>query len=465
MQPLEIDPAAFRSLAASVGDLAAEFLTTLDDRPIFPDTTGARTSAAFGGPPPELGMGATALDELRMVADHARAGNGRWFAYVAGSGEPVGGLGDLYASILNQNVTAWRSTPAAVTIERTVVGWMAALLRCEEFSGSLTGGGSSGTLMGLAMAREALAPANEDGVRPCVVYASTEVHMAVAKAVALLGIGRSNLRLIPVDDDFRMRTDLLAAAIAEDRRRGRLPIAVVATAGTIATGAIDPLEAIAGIARAEDLWLHVDGAYGVPATLVVPEAFVGLALADSVVVDAHKWLYQPIDCSVLLYRDPSAAQRAFAYTDDYARSLFDDPVEGFAFFEESIELTRRFRALKLWLSIRYHGVAAFRAAIADDLRHARLLADLVDAEPTLERLAPVPLSAVCFRWTDGDTGSIDDRNRAILRHVVKRGRVYISNATLDGRFALRACFVNHRTTDDDVAAIVEEVLSAARATA
>ena len=292
-----------------------------------------------------------------------------------------------------------------MTIERTVVRWLAEAAGCEGFTGSLAGGGSSVNLMGLAMAREAKAPANEDGARPGAVYASAEVHMSVPKALALLGTGRANLRLIPVDDAFRMRADLLEAAIEQDRRAGIGAIAIVATAGTTNTGAIDPLAEIAGIARAHDLWLHVDGAYGGLAALAVPGLFAGLSQADSIALDAHKWLYQPVDCSALLYRDAGAARRAFAYTGEYARSLSDDPVEGFEFFAESLELSRRFRALKLWLSLRYHGFGQFREAIREDLRHAQLLARLIAAEPALELLAPVELSTVCFRWKAAGRGT------------------------------------------------------------
>jgi len=197
----------------------------------------------------------------------------------------------------------------------------------------------------------------------------------------------------------------------------------------------------------------------------VPERLAGLALADSLSVDAHKWLYQPLDCSALLYRDAEIARQSFAYTGDYAKSLSVDPVEGFAFFEESIELSRRFRALKLWLSLRYHGLGQFRQAIGNDLRHGQLLAELIEAEPSLELLAPVELSAVCFRWTGGSAATLDERNQQILQRVVRRGRVLLSNATLGGRFALRACIVNHRTTDQDVAAVIQEVLAAAQETA
>jgi aromatic-L-amino-acid/L-tryptophan decarboxylase len=308
-------------------------------------------------------------------------------------------------------------------------------------------------------------PANEEGARPGAVYASAEVHMSVPKALALLGVGRASLRLIPVDDAFKMRTDALAAAIERDRRAGIPAIAVVATAGTTSTGAVDPLRVIADIAQTWGLWLHVDGAYGGLAAMATPELFAGLAQADSISLDPHKWLYQPLDCSALLYRDAGAARRAFAYTGEYAKILSGDPVESLAFFEESIELSRRFRALKLWLSLRYHGIGKFRAAIRQDLEHAQLLARLIIAEPTLELLAPVELSTVCFRWKDAPEAELDQRNAAILREVIRRGHVYLSNASVHGAFALRVCIVNHRTTDADIAAVVAEVTAAAAATA
>ena len=194
--------------------------------------------------------------------------------------------------------------------------------------------------------------------------------------------------------------------------------------------------------------------YGVPAALAVPERLEGLALADSLSLDAHKWLYQPIDCGCLLYRDAQAARKAFSNSDDYVRIFNEDPAEVFAFFEESFELSRRFRALKLWMSLQYHGRRAFREAILRDLAHAQLLAETIRAEPELELLAPVTLSAVCFRHRSKD-------NQATLKRVIARGRVYLSNATIRGQFALRACFVNHRTTEDDVREIVSEVLAAA----
>ncbi len=468
MDPLDVSSDEFSVLAAKVMELASEWISSQDGRAIFPATSGQICEQLFSLELPQCGMGADALTALRDVMAHSRAQNGRFYGYVQGPGEPVAALGDLLASVVNQNMTAWRSSPAGVTIERTVVRWLAEAVGCRGFFGTLTGGGSAANLMGLTMAREAKVPANERGLRgapPCAIYASEEVHMAVPKAVAMIGIGRENLRTVHCDAGYRMISSELERAIRRDKAQGVVPVAVVASAGTVSTGAIDPLREIADIAHAQGAWMHIDGAYGALASIATPGNFDGMALADSLSLDPHKWMYQPLDCGCLLYRDLEMARQTFKYTGDYAKQLSTDPVEGFAFFEESIELSRRFRALKLWLSWRYHGLKAFREAIARDLRHAQRLAAAVNACPELELCNDVELSAVCFRHRIKDEASEDERNRfnmAVLKRLIVRGRVYLSNALLKGRFCLRACIVNHLTKDSDVDAVVPEVLAAAR---
>jgi aromatic-L-amino-acid decarboxylase len=465
---MEISPEQFRQITERILEIATDYLKNMDARAIPAEGSGAAIERIFRSPLPEMGLPEQAISGLGEVVRYSRAQNGRFFGYVLGSGEPAAAAADLLCSVLNQNVTAWRSSPAAVTIEHTVVGWLAQAVGCQSFHGVLTGGGSNANLMALAMAREASAPVNEGGARsgpPVAVYASTEIHMSIPKAIALLGIGRENLRLIPVDDSFRMVPEQLQLAMLRDKQLGIKPVAVLATAGTVNTGAIDPLPQIAAIAAKYGAWLHVDGAYGALGAIAAPDKFQGLALADSISLDPHKWLYQPIDCGCLLYRDAAAAHRAFARSDDYVRSLTTDPIEGFAFFEESIELSRRFRALKLWFSLRYHGFAALRMSIEKDLRHAQRLASSIAGEPRLQLLAPVELSAVCFRFVgDGDLpeARLNQLNFDILRRIIQRGRVYLSNATLDSKFCLRACIVNHRTTDSDVDCVLTEVLAAAR---
>jgi len=289
MNRLEISPEQFRRLAERVTKLAADYIESLDSRAIHPVVSGKETESIFRTELPEKGLGEDALTGLQDVIENSRAQNGRFFGYVLGSGEPVGAAADLLASVLNQNVTAWRSGPAAVAIEKTVVGWLAQAVGCVHFTGCLTGGGSAANLMGLAMAREAKAPANESGVRAGgMVYASEEVHMSIPKTVALLGIGRENLRLVATDKSFRMIPGELERIVRRDKEDGKNPIAVVATAGTINTGAIDPLPEIAEVAGRHDAWLHVDGAYGALAAMVIRDQFKGLELADSISLDPHK---------------------------------------------------------------------------------------------------------------------------------------------------------------------------------
>ncbi len=464
MNSLEISPDQFRRLSDRVTELAAQYLGSLDSKPIAPPTSGIESASLFETTLPEKGLGETALNDLGAVIDSSRAQNARFFGYVLGSGEPVGAVADFLASVLNQNVTAWRSGPASVMIEKTVVGWLAEAIGCAGFRGYLTGGGSSANLMGLTLAREAMAAANELGMTAtAMVYASEEIHMSIPKSVALLGMGRRNLRLIPTDSALRMDVGALEQKIRADKGAGKIPVAIVASAGTVKTGAIDPLRQIADVARAHGASFHIDGAYGALAAIAEPKKFDGMSLADSISLDPHKWLYQPLDCGCLLYRDPKAGERAFSHSGDYARTLSADPIEGFAFFEESLELSRRFRALKLWLSLRYHGLAAFRESIAKDLRQARRLAERIKDEARLELVAAGELSAVCFRYVGTQRRSEDELNNLnaqLLKALIKRGKVYLSNASVQGKFCLRACIVNHRTSDADVDVVLDEVFAA-----
>jgi aromatic-L-amino-acid decarboxylase len=469
MNPLQISTDEFRRLAARVTEFASAYLDELDAEPISPSISGDESVLIFQSPLPEQGLREEALNALPEILKFSRGQNGRFFGYVLGSGELVASIADLLASVVNQNVTAWRSGPAAVVIEQTVVGWLAQAIGCPGFRGHLTGGGSSANLMGLAMARETTRPANEKGIASGgMIYASDEVHMSIPKSVALLGIGRDNLRLIPTDASFRMIPEELDRQIVLDRRSGKIPVAIVASAGTVNTGAVDPLSRIADIAEHHKTWFHIDGAYGALAAMAVPLKFDGLNRANSISLDPHKWLYQPLDCGCLLYRSAEAAQKAFSHSGEYARALSTDPVEGFAFFEESLELSRRFRALKLWLSLRYHGLRAFRESIRKDIAQAQRLAMSIQNTRELELLAPVELSAVCFRHRGTGHSSADDLNRFnadLLKRTVQSGKIYLSNAMLRGKFCLRACIVNHRTTNTDIDAVVPEVLAAATQTA
>jgi glutamate/tyrosine decarboxylase-like PLP-dependent enzyme len=323
-------------------------------------------------------------------------------------------------------------------------------------------------LAALCMARAAKLPeAGRRGMRhfpEAVLYASKEVHLSIGKACDMLGLGREALRLLPTDADFRLRSDALVEAIERDRREGRLPIAVVASAGTASTGAVDPLEEIAGICQANEVWLHIDGAYGALAATARPDLFRGLAQADSVSLDCHKWLFTPIDASCLLYKNPLPAFHAFSYDADYATPLQSGD-EGFAFFDVGPELSRPFRALKVWMMLSAFGAGAFREVIDRNLALARLLGERLAALPDFEVMAPISLSICCFRYRPSAgmaAAELDKLNRRILLQTQERGRVYMSNTAIDGRFALRVCVTNHRTTESDWDILIDEVRAAAK---
>jgi glutamate/tyrosine decarboxylase-like PLP-dependent enzyme len=307
------------------------------------------------------------------------------------------------------------------------------------------------------------------------LYVSPETHHSVAKAATVLGIGSDHVREVPVDEAFRMRADALEAMVEEDLRRGHQPFCVAATAGTVGTGAIDPLAALADVAARHGLWFHIDASYGGFAALVpeVREKLSTFARADSIALDPHKWLYLPLDCGCVLYRDPAAARAAFAHDAEYTRVIDAAPAESFVFWEYGPELSRRFRALKVWMLLRAVGVAELRAAIEKDLACAAALAGKVDTSQDFERLAPVELSIVCFRHVPEqarralDEAPVPERdvierrldawNERLLVALQRDGSSYMSNAAVGGRFALRACIMNHRTTLADMDTLLADL--------
>jgi glutamate/tyrosine decarboxylase-like PLP-dependent enzyme len=293
------------------------------------------------------------------------------------------------------------------------------------------------------------------------VYGSAETHFSVTKAAAAIGV---SARPVPTDDAFRIDVSALEAAIERDRADGLTPFCVVGNAGTTATGAVDDLGRIADVADRERLWFHVDGAYGAPAAAsdVAAAEFAGLDRADSLSVDAHKWLYVPVDCSVLLLRDAADSYGAFGPASDYVRVLADADDEAFAFWDHGLELSRRSRALKLWLTFRYYGADRLAQAIGEDIRLAQLMGDIVRTTEDLELLCEPSLSVCCFRQRPRDMSddALDGHNEALLARLQRDGRAYFSNVSVAGRFGLRACITNFRTTEEDVRqslAIVQEL--------
>ncbi len=454
----------FRALLAGVGALVEQEVAAARSGPVFERPPSAVEVDRLVGADRALPEGGESVEDLLAACAAVLAAGRRttptFFGYVQSPPAPVGVAADLLVSAADQNLTSWRSGPAAAAVEHQTLRWLGEFVGFDESAtGILVSGGSAANLTALLVAlRDKTGP--DDDRRAMRVYASTETHFSVAKAVAALGVG---FEQVSVDRDRRLDPAALGTAIASDREAGLLPICVVANAGTTSTGAVDPLDAVATVAAEAGVWLHVDGAYGAPAAAdpASHHLFAGLDRADSLCIDAHKWLYAPVDCSALLLHDGAATAHAFgAGADDYVRILATQPTETFAFWDHGLELSRRFRALKLWATLRFHGARQLAAAIGEDIRLAAHLAEVVAAAEDFELLAGPGLSICCFRHTPTqlDEPALDAHNERILQALQGDGRVYLSNATVDGHFALRACVTNFRTTRADV----ERVLTVVR---
>ncbi len=390
-----------------------------------------------------------AADVLDVSLSQSRP---RFFAYIGSSGLEIGVLADALMASHDVNVAV--SAGAADQLEAQTIRWVGEFTGFDPgATGLLAAGGTIANLTALTAAREHAIPGvrqrGTDG-RRMALYCSAEAHHSVRRAAEVLGIGADNVRALAIDGDRRMDAAGCADAIDADRRNGVAPIAVVATAGTTLTGAVDDIDALADVCGPRDVWLHVDGAYGLPAARArgARERFAGLSRADSATVDAHKWLYVPKSCSVLLVHDVAALERAFSHQEDYIPHG-----EQLHAVDRTLEYSRPLSALKLWLAFVVHGADAMRAAIERNLAQARLLADLLSGDERFELLAEPSLSVVCFRRAWGDPEAEEGHNRALARALARDGRVLMAPATADGRTWLRACLVNHRTTEDDVRAI------------
>jgi aromatic-L-amino-acid decarboxylase len=410
---------------------------------------------------PATGVGPhAALDEVSEILDESLAhSRPRFFGYVGSSGLELGVLADALAGSHDINLAA--SAAAADLVERQALRWVGDLVGYPAAWGTFTSGGMLSNLTALTAARERAQPGCR--VEGCdgrgVVYTSAEAHSSVERAVEVLGLGRKALRTIEIDAARRMRPDLLAAAIDRDLAGGLRPVAVVATAGTTLTGAVDPIRAVAEVCAAHGVWLHVDGAYGLPAaaTASARHLFDGLELADSAALDGHKWLFVPKACGVLLVRNRADLEAAFSHDAPYIPEIEfgEHPVEW------TLEYSRPFRALKLWLALRAHGAEAFREAIEHDLELARLVADLVREADDLELMIEPSLSIVPFRRVPAG-GDVDLHNQRLVGALQRDGRVYVTGAVVDGSWCLRPCIVNYRTTEDDARALVDIVRDVGR---
>lgn len=432
--------------------------------PVYPTISAPQLSSQLAGALPVDSQDIEqVMAEFEGIVNACRHnGHPRMFGYVQSSGSFAGVIGDLLASALNQNVTSWRSAPSATTIEHQVIEWLKTMAGFDAGgTGVLLSGGSLANFAGLAVALRASTDAdlNQHGVsalpgRPRI-YASAMTHMSIPKAASMLGIGKDAVAQVPVDASFRMDADRLAQQIDADRAAGLHPVCVVATAGDVNTGAIDPIDAIAGVCARARVWLHVDGSYGALAAQSphVGAAMAGMGRADSLSLDPHKWLYAPLDAGCLLVRDAAALRRAFAEGAGYIDVIADRDMSEFAYWDHGPELSRRFRALKIWFLLKIHGARAIQGAIDRNIEVARHLAAAIDASEDFERVAPAPMSIVCFRFK----ARADDFNKRLMVEVQRDGDAYVSNAIINGRFALRACIVNFRTTAADADRLLETI--------
>ncbi len=470
---MSFEPEAdFRRLAHRAADVAADLADSLRRRPVTRAPSPAALRPRFSGPLPEEGTPLERiLDDLpREVFDHLTYNaHPRFFGYITAGASLVGAIGDFLAAVANPNVGLWRLAPAASEIELQVVRWTAEILGLpHDSAGVLVSGGNLANLVCLAAARERTAARQGVDVRRkgigslrLRVYASDQVHLATTKACGLLGIGSDNVVLVPTDEAGRMRLVDLERAIVDDRSAGLHPMAVVATAGSVGIGAIDPLEPIADRCDEEGLWFHVDGAYGGYAALA-PEGKAklrGIERADSVALDPHKWLYAPLEAGVALVRRREDLERAFEVHPTYYVTGDEQEVDLLNWTPQN---SRGWRAFKVWLQLRHHGRRAYAQRIAKDLALARRMAEYAIARGC-EVLVPVELSIAVFRYvprelwerraTEGEY--LDRLNEAIVDAVQGGGEAFVSNAVVRGRYALRACIVNYRTERSDVEAVVD----------
>lgn len=462
------DAEEFSRLGRDFLDLAAEWLAHEEDDPVLEATSGAALAALLDEPPPERGMAADALfGELRekVLRYSRRNGHPRYFAHVCASPDPVGALADLLASTINQNLTAWRSAPAGTTLERLAIRWLDELVGFDGGGhGLLLGGGSAANLHALGAAVPHALQAYPGKTRDdLVLYVSTETHVSLAKAARFLGVG--HVRQIAVDTERRMRVDALHEALRADRTADRVPVMVAGSAGTANAGTVDPLAEIAAVCREANVWFHVDGAYGAPAAMTEAYAFLreGFARADSLSLDPHKWLYAPFDMGALLVREPERLRAAYAATSEYITITETAPFEDHAFWDYGLEMSRRFRALKLWVMFKLRGVDTYRVAIADNIAVREYLDTRIEAEPELERLAS-GLSISCFRYRPAaiDEATLNRINTAIQKKLLATGSIILSPTTLDGRYSLRICIVNFHTRREDMDWVIEHVLEFGR---
>lgn len=455
----------------TAGRLLTEFFDdyerSIAERPLVPAVDREVLTRLLDTPFPAEGIGVEGLfHEIneKILPNSTTVAHPRFLAYVLGPPNGIAPYAEAIAATINQNCNFWQLSPAASVVERAVIAWLGGLFGYgDQAGGILTGGGSMATLSALTVALQTRRPRfREEGLQttspPLVVYTSTEAHRCVDKAAALLGIGLNNVRHIPTDQRYQMRVDVLEETVRADRAAGLEPFCVVATPGTVTSGSIDPIADIADVCERENLWLHLDGAYG--ALFVLSEhkreAFDACGRADSIALDPHKLLFAPLEAGCLLVRDRTWLAQAHAFSSSYL-TVEEDPLM-VDYMDYGPQLSRNFKALKVWSALQTFGIDAFRAAMDHMLDLARYMAGLIEAAPDLELMAPVSLTAVCLRIK----GATEAAHTAVLAALSEEGTALLGPARLDGRHGMRACVTNYRTTRNDIELIVDRLSDLAR---
>jgi aromatic-L-amino-acid decarboxylase len=461
-----MDPGEFRRTGHDIIDRLADYLDTIEERPLFPDISPARLEQLFAEPLPREGMAAAdVMAELdaKLFPYCTHVGHPGYFGLITPSPNPVGILGDLIASALNQNPGAWTIGPSAVAMERQTVRWLTDLVGWDERAGgNLTSGGMMANFIGVKLARDAVSgdAAQLRGVKgEWAAYTSEERHVSVDKSVDAVGLGRNALRVLPTDDRFRIRMDALEAAIAADQRNGVRPLCIIAMAGTTNNGAVDDLRALRRIADREGMWLHADAAYG--GGMLLSHAsrgtLDGIDLADSITIDPHKWFYAPLDAGAILVKEAARLTASFGLAPPYLVDRKDDAGERYNYYVHGFEQSRRFRSLKVWMSFKRYGTAEIGRWIDRNVEQARHLYERVIAGDDFVAACPPVMSALCIRWRAPD---LEERMAGplhvdVARRIEESGRFWMSTTFLDGRTWFRINPVNFRTRTEHIDQLLE----------
>jgi aromatic-L-amino-acid/L-tryptophan decarboxylase len=463
---LNLSPEEFRTLGYRAVDLVAEQLAAPPDDPARRYVPPELRQQILEQPLPQEASDPEELLEAvaRMVLPYPM-GNAspRFFAWVNSPPAPIGILAEMLAAALNASVAG--GDHAATYVEHATLNWLKALIGYPAESGAiLTSGSSVANLIGLAAMRHVKTQGDMRAQgfygeqAPMVIYTSTQGHSCIEKGVELLGFGHDYLHKIPVNADFQMDIDKLRAQIAMDRAAGLRPVCVAASAGTVNTGAIDPLDELADLCSVENLWFHIDGAYGAVGILAEQTAglYKGMERAESIAIDPHKWLYMPVECGCALVRDKQVMRDTFSLVPSYLR---DDKALPW-FSEFGIQQTRGFKALKLWMTLQQIGEQGYRELISRDIGLARVLQQLILLREDFELVAAGPLSVTCFRYAPNGANDLNALNRQLLEIVQREGKVYLTSTELDGKFVLRACIINFRTQESDLRFLLETLAEA-----